>query len=66
MVLEALHRAGGVDYLVWVARKHPAVFIRLLIRLLPRREVEHVEPPRAIIKVVSGLPERSGPPALSE
>ncbi len=37
MVLEALHRAGGVDYLVQVATEHPATFLRLLGKLIPRQ-----------------------------
>ena len=35
VVLSALHNAGGVDYLVKVARENPAVFCALLGRLLP-------------------------------
>jgi hypothetical protein len=38
-VLEALVRVGGVDYLVRVAKEHPAVFCRLLAKLIPRRVV---------------------------
>jgi hypothetical protein len=34
-ILQALQEAGGVDYLLKVAREHPAVFCALLGRLLP-------------------------------
>jgi len=37
MVIEAFHRAGGVDYLVRVAEERPAIFCRLLARLIPRQ-----------------------------
>lgn len=36
MVIEALHRAGGVDYLVTQAEKNPQAFLSLLGKVLPR------------------------------
>lgn len=36
MVEEALHRAGGVDYLVGQAHSNPTAFLALVGRLLPR------------------------------
>ena len=67
MVVEALQRLGGVDYFVWLARKHPLAFVRLLGRLLPR-PVEHIEDIRPIIQVITGVPhpEESKPAALLE
>ena len=31
----AFHEAGGRDYLVWVARRRPDVFLQLLARIIP-------------------------------
>lgn len=62
MTLEALHRLGGLDYLVWLGRKHPRLFVRLLIRLMPPRQVEYVEQPQPIIQVVERLDAANPPP----
>lgn len=35
MVVQALHEAGGVDYLVQQAKKNPKAFLALLGRVLP-------------------------------
>ena len=37
MVEEALHRAGGVDYLVKQAEKNPVAFMGLVGKLMPRK-----------------------------
>jgi hypothetical protein len=37
MVLHALDEAGGIQYLVNVAHKHPKAFCSLLGRVLPRQ-----------------------------
>jgi hypothetical protein len=34
-ILHALDQAGGVDYLVWLAKNYPAAFCGLLGKVLP-------------------------------
>jgi hypothetical protein len=35
VILKALDKAGGVEYLVWLAQRHPSVVAPLLGRVLP-------------------------------
>ena len=35
MIIEALDKSGGVDYLVTVAKDHPAAFCTLIGKVLP-------------------------------
>jgi hypothetical protein len=34
-ILAAFHKTGGVDYLVWLSKKHPSAYATLLGRVLP-------------------------------
>ncbi len=43
MTSEALRRKGGVKYLVWLAEAHPAIFGRLLAKLIPQAIEAKVE-----------------------
>lgn len=44
----AFTEAGGVDYLLWVARKDPKVFCALLAKLLPSGPVRGEPEPLAL------------------
>lgn len=61
MVLEALERAGGADYLERIAKgKTPSAFLQLVGRLLPAQIKAEVDVAPATINVVTGFD--SGPP----
>lgn len=58
MVLDSLHELGGVDFLVWLGKKHPAVWGSIFKETMPKR-VEHEglgDGLRPIIQVVTGVP----------
>lgn len=35
MIVEALHNAGGVDYLTDMAKDHPSTFASLIAKVMP-------------------------------
>lgn len=68
----AFNEAGGVDYLLWVARKDPKVFCALLAKLLPSGPVPGGPEPLALAlsklsddqllaRTSRALAERNGP-----
>jgi hypothetical protein len=47
----AFTEAGGVDYLLWVARKEPKVFCALLAKLLPSAPAPGGEPEPLLLAI---------------
>jgi len=61
LVLEALEKAGGAEYLERVARsKNPSAFLQLVGRLLPQQVKAEIEVAPTTIIVSTGFD--SGPP----
>lgn len=53
MILEALHRAGGLDYLTAQAHENPKTFLLLLGRVLPLQLQGDAELPIQIVRWAS-------------
>ena len=61
MVLEALERSGGADYLERIAKsKNPSAFLQLVGRLLPSKVEAEIDVKPTTIIVSTGFEE--GPP----
>jgi hypothetical protein len=56
MLLAALHQAGGVKYLKRCARSHPAAFLALLAKILPKEQSVDDEDRVTEIVIKGGLP----------
>ena len=59
MIQHALHKAGGVEYLIWAAKAEPKAFIGLVGRMMPQEIHADIQTAsRIAITVLTGLPGR--------
>lgn len=66
MILDSLEELGGVDYLVWLGKKHPAVWGSIFKETLPKRHEMEVSGDglRPIIQVITGVPTEEPAPVV--
>ena len=56
MILQALDKAGGVDYLLHQAHENPSVFLGLVGKTLPLTVKGEGENGGVVIEVITGVP----------
>ena len=64
MVIAALQRVGGMEYLAARALDQPVAFMALLGRVLPLQVSGDGNGGAVIIQVVTGVPEPDEPPTI--
>ncbi len=64
MVIAALQRVGGIEYLAARALDQPVAFMALVGRVMPLQLEGSPEGGAVIIQVVTGVPEPDEPPTI--
>lgn len=54
IIFQAFEKAGGVDYLVTVARRNPAAFLTLLGRIVPAEIKAELTSPELVALILAG------------
>ena len=60
-LLEAFDEAGGVDWLVQLAKSEPRIFVSLLSKLVPQEQAD-ADDKEMVITVVGGFTNDDAPP----